>query len=235
MHTKDVLTELERMGTAKIRKAYQRHGVADPVCGVSLGDLRVLRKKLGTDQELAQTLWKTNVFEARLLVTMIADPALITNALVGSWAKDLDNYILTDALASLVAKAPCARRKISTWTRSTNEWIARAGWSLVAHAAMEADDTSDAVYEAHLATIEHKIHDRKNRVKDAMNSALIAIGIRNDHLRELAIAAARRIGKVDVDHGETNCKTPDAEEYIEKTRRHYAARAAKAAAKKRAR
>ncbi len=31
-----------------------------------------------------------------------------------------------------------------------------------------------------------------------------------------AIEAAKRIGKVEVDHGETNCKTPDAAPYIEK-------------------
>jgi hypothetical protein len=54
-------------------------------------------------------------------------------------------------------------------------------------------------------------------VRDAMNSALIAIGIRNSHLEELALSAAQRIGKVEVDHGKTNCKTPDAAAYIRRT------------------
>ena len=31
-----------------------------------------------------------------------------------------------------------------------------------------------------------------------------------------AVAAADRIGKVEVDHGETSCKTPEAVGYIEK-------------------
>jgi|SRR5829696_7030149 len=47
-----------------------------------------------------------------------------------------------------------------------------------------------------------------------MNGALIAIGIRNPALEKKAIAAAERIGKVEVDHGETGCKTPDAVPYI---------------------
>jgi hypothetical protein len=51
-----------------------------------------------------------------------------------------------------------------------------------------------------------------------MNSALISIGIRNDRMEKLAIAAAKRIGPVEVDHGETDCKTPDAEDYIKKAR-----------------
>ena len=61
-----------------------------------------------------------------------------------------------------------------------------------------------------------------------MNLALIAIGIYKPTLRKQAIAAARRIGKVEVDHGETSCKTPDAESYIVKA----AARNARPRAKK---
>ena len=49
-----------------------------------------------------------------------------------------------------------------------------------------------------------------------MNGALISIGIRNARLRKKALEAARRIGRVDVDHGETSCKTPDAVAAIQK-------------------
>ncbi|BCC12424.1 hypothetical protein BCM0074_2807 [Bacillus cereus] len=51
-----------------------------------------------------------------------------------------------------------------------------------------------------------------------MNSALIAIGIRNEDLEQIAIEVAHKIGKVQVDHGATSCKTPDAESYIKKAR-----------------
>ena len=50
--------------------------------------------------------------------------------------------------------------------------------------------------------------------KDPPSRAVIAIGLRNANLEKRAIAAARRIGKVEVDHGDTSCKTPDAEPYI---------------------
>ena len=65
------------------------------------------------------------------------------------------------------------------------------------------------------------------KYSDAMNNALIAIGIRNARLEKLAIAAARRIGKVEVDHGETSCKTNDAEAYIKKTKEHRKTKAKK--------
>jgi hypothetical protein len=53
-----------------------------------------------------------------------------------------------------------------------------------------------------------------------MNLTVICIGIRNAALRKLALASAKRIGKVEVDHGDTNCKTPDAAAYIKKTIAH---------------
>jgi hypothetical protein len=57
-----------------------------------------------------------------------------------------------------------------------------------------------------------------------MNRALIAIGCRSPGLRKLADAAAKRIGKVEIDHGDTACKTPDAAEYIERTWAHSTAK-----------
>ena len=49
-----------------------------------------------------------------------------------------------------------------------------------------------------------------------MNGELISIGAFKPALRKRAIEAAKRIGKVEVDHGETSCKTPDEAPYIEK-------------------
>jgi len=49
-----------------------------------------------------------------------------------------------------------------------------------------------------------------------MNNALIAIGGSIKSLREPALKVAKAVGKVEVDHGKTGCKTPDAARYIEK-------------------
>ena len=62
------------------------------------------------------------------------------------------------------------------------------------------------------------------RVSGAMRSWLLPASygmdllrdVRSPQLQKLALAAAKKIGKVEVDHGDTNCKTPDAVLYIEK-------------------
>jgi hypothetical protein len=84
--------------------------------------------------------------------------------------------------------------------------------------AMRNQDLPDRYFEKYLKTIEKEIHGRKNRVRDAMNGAMIAIGMRSAALEKKATVAAGKVGKVEVDHGETGCKTPDAITYIKKGR-----------------
>ena len=84
--------------------------------------------------------------------------------------------------------------------------------------AMRDQGLPDRYFEGHLKSIEKEIHGRKNRVRESMNGALIAIGMRSAALEKKATTSAARVGKVEVDHGETGCKTPDAALYIKKGR-----------------
>jgi 3-methyladenine DNA glycosylase AlkD len=225
----EVLQALEAAGTEQNRKVYRRHGVGENQFGVSYAALEALRKRTKVDHALARGLWATGNHDARILATKVADPRQCDGALLDAWAADLDNYVLADAFSALAAVAPPAREKAADWIASEDEWIASAGWNLVASLAMQDRTMPDEPFEAHLATIERTIHGRKNRVRHAMNGVLIAIGLRNDALETKALAAAGRIGKVDVDHGQTGCKTPDVAEYIAKSRDRVRRRAAKAA------
>ncbi|MGH9970185.1 MAG: DNA alkylation repair protein [Pyrinomonadaceae bacterium] len=190
--------------------------MADKQYGVSCASLAKLQKKIKTDHDLARQLWSSGVHDARVLATMIADPEKMTNKEIDLWAKDLSNYVLTDAFAGVVAKASSAQKKAEQWTKSTDEWIGSAGWQVLGRIASQ-DKLPDSYFEPYLATIQKTIHASKNRVRHAMNSALIAIGVRNTRLQAKALGVAGKIGKVEVDHGDTSCQTPDAAEYIAKT------------------
>ena len=92
-------------------------------------------------------------------------------------------------------------------------------------------DQDDDLFFEKLEVIENTIHDERNWVRYAMNQALIAIGVRNPVLTKKALSVAGRIGRVEVDHGETSCKTPDAGPYIKKTLAHRDKKAKKARAR----
>ncbi len=51
-----------------------------------------------------------------------------------------------------------------------------------------------------------------------MNGFIITCGIYKDDLHEKAMEAAKSVGKVHVNLGNTACKVPDAISYIEKAR-----------------
>ena len=114
-----------------------------------------------------------------------------------------------------ICTLPIAIERMEEWTKSDDEWIGRAGWSLLANIAIKNKMLQDDFFSPYLEEIKVNIHNEKIE-KEAMNRALIAIGIRNEDLERLAIEIAREIGKVQVDRGETSCKTPDAEPYIKK-------------------
>ena len=206
--------------------ASARHGVRAACYGVSYAELGKLRKRIGTDHELALALWKSGNHDAGVLATMVADPERMDARTLDAWAKDLDSYVITDAFSQLAAKSPAGPDRARKWIGSRSEWIAAAGWNVLGVLGASGA-LADEELETCLAEIEAGIHRAKNRVRHAMNGALIGIGGGGSAaLAKRATAAAKRIGKVEVDHGETGCKTPDAAGYIAKMRARRGGRAA---------
>lgn len=225
MDTRDALRELQSLGTQQNCTIYPRHGVSGPLYGVSYADLDKLQKKHGTDQQLAVELWQSGVHDARVLATMVADPQQCKARLLDAWLRDVDNYILAGALASLAASSPIARRCAQRWRARKNEWAAATGWNIVAELCVQGGVFTDGELETYLREIAEHIRAAPNRTRHSMNNALIAIGLCNDSMEKKALAAAKRIGKVEVDHGQTSCKTPDATAYIKKAAARKKARA----------
>ncbi len=215
MTHKQVMAALKKMGTAQNRKIYARHGAEGPLFGVSFANLHALRKQIKVDHPLAVDLWKSGNVDARTLATMIADPAQLDAATAQAWLQEISYGLLANQLGALVSRSPIAVTMLSRWTRSSKEYVRQSGYAVLCHLLKDApQDVSDDLCRSYLERIERQIHKSPNRAREAMNMAVISIGIAKPHLQRAAIATARRIGPVEVDHGETGCKTPEAEAYI---------------------
>jgi 3-methyladenine DNA glycosylase AlkD len=218
MDVSTALARLEAAGTEQNRKVYRRHGAPDPLFGVSFAVLDKLAGTAGRDQALAQALWASDVYDARVLACKVADPAAATEAGLDAWLDEIEVYVLVDVfVGSLAARVPGVRQRADRWSASTRDWTAQAGWDLYAHLALRDPAVDDAWCTALLDRIERSIHAAGNRTRHAMNGALIAVGSRNPALRAAAEAAAGRIGTVVVDHGQTGCRTPEAIPYLART------------------
>ncbi len=217
----EAMRELEKAGAAQTRKTYARHGAPEPMFGVSFATLKALTKQIDVDHELALALWDTGNFDAQNLAVKIVDPARMTPDDLDRWVRGSSWALMCGSYAAMLpAEGPHAAMKSVQWLNSPNERERTAGWTLLGQLAQRDVTSPDAVFEQRLAEIERTIHSAPNVEREVMNRTVIAIGCRNAALRKAALAAAKRIGKVEVDHGDTACKTPDAAEYIEKTWAH---------------
>lgn len=217
MTAKEILTTLKKLGKPQTAAIYKRHGSGDDVFGVLTSEIAKLQKKIKVDHALAMELWKTGNAEARILALQVADPGKLTRTAADGMAKDGPVRFVGSYLSALVARSPVADTTMRAWMSSPEEHLREAGYGILA--ARLKDDpgsVSDADAGKMLATIEKQIHRSPNWARRAMNGALISIGVFKPALRKKAVEAAQRIGKLEVDHGETSCKTPDAADYIEK-------------------
>jgi 3-methyladenine DNA glycosylase AlkD len=215
MNVEATVKALRAKGKPSAAKIYAKHGVTGETCGVPYADLNALAKKIGTDHTLALALWKTKLHDARVLATKVAAPERMSKTEITSWLADCEYYGISDAVSSIAVKVPGAEKLAREWASKKNEWTAAAGWNVYAALALEGQ--IDAKEGKKLLTeIKKDIHAAKNRVRHSMNGTLIALGGSMPELREAALAAAKSIGKVVVDHGDTGCVTPDAAGYIQK-------------------
>lgn len=218
MNAKETMATLKKMGTAQNVKVYRRHGAGNKLYGVSFADLNKLKKQIKTDHQLARQLWASGNTDARTLAIMVADPGQMTASEMDDWLSDISYYLLADLLGGLVAQSDLANRKLNKWAASKKEYVRQCGYVVLCSMLKDrAETVDDELCAEFLDKIERQIHRSPNRARHSMNMALTAIGIYKPRFRKKTISAARRIGKVEVDHGETSCKTPDAESYILKS------------------
>lgn len=210
------MTVLEKLGTEQTRKTWARHGAKGPMFGVLFGELFKLMKRIDVDHELARDLWATGNVDARNLAMKIADPLVMTPDELDRWAIENPMRMCSLYVATLAAEGPHARTKVGEWLNSPNERLRALGWTLLGRLS-DLDESFPEDQLVHgVQVIEESIHAAPNEVKHDMNRALITMGGRSSALRKAVLAAAKRIGEVTVDHGDTACKTPDVAETVAK-------------------
>ena len=211
-----VMSFLEKVGTAQARKIYLRHGMEEPMFGVSFADLGKLQKRIGVDHDLAEQLFATRNADAVNLAVKIADPARMSPEDLDRWAGVFKSRMCGGYIAHLTVESPHGRRMADQWRSAGDDRRGCAGWNVVGGLAMRDPSVPDAWFAERLGEIERGIHAAANRTREAMNMAMISIGGRSPALHVAALAVAKKVGKVEVDHGETSCETPDARPYLEK-------------------
>ena len=217
-----VMEELERKGSEKTRRTYARHGIDIPMFGVSVADLKTVAKRIRGNQALAMQLYDTGNYDAMYLAGMVADGSQMSKQQLERWANTAGCDTLAAYTVTWVAtESPFARELAVKWINSKKDNIAVCGWSTYAGIVATTLDTELDLDEIKglVERVVSEIHDAPNKVRYAMNQFVIAVGGYVKPLLQHAKKAAKTIGAVSVDMGDTACKVPRALEYIEKIER----------------
>lgn len=222
MKLDDVMKALAAKASPTTKKTLLRHGAVEPLFGVRIGDLKPLQKQLKGQQAIALELYATKNSDAMYLAGLVADGAQMTRAELDRWARGATWHMIAGSTVPWVAaEHPQAVAIAQKWIDSPKELIATAGWATLASVVATVPDDQLPLkgLEALLNRCVKTIQTAPNRVRYVMNSFVICCGTYVAPLGDKAIRAARGMGAVDVDMGDTACQVPDAESYILKCRR----------------
>jgi 3-methyladenine DNA glycosylase AlkD len=195
----EVLDSLRRLADPKRLEGMARFGIdTRTALGVTVTELRTLARRLERDHALAAELWKSGIHEARILASIVDEPDAVTERQMESWVREFDSWDLCDQVCmNLFDRTRFAFDKALEWSAREPEFEKRAGFALMATAAVHRRDVPDRAFHAFLPRIQDEATDDRNYVKKAVSWALRQIGKRSAGLHARAIVTAHRIEAID--------------------------------------
>ncbi len=188
--------------------------------GIGLTKLKKLAKQLGgPDAAFAEALRSEPVWECRILAILLEDPKELTVEQATRQVESLDFWMLSYVWCTTLApRLPYRNELAERWIDEPDDIKRRWGWMIVAEIAKADKFPGDEAFRPLLSRIERELPGGENFVRDAMNNALLAIGMRSAALRTKALAVAKAIGPVVVDYGDNACKAVDVTAHLNSER-----------------
>jgi 3-methyladenine DNA glycosylase AlkD len=161
--------------------------------GIPMPRIRALAKGKKS-HELALKLWESEVHEARMLASMVDEPAKVSREQMDQWVRQFDAWDVCDGVClNLLSKTPYAKEFALTWCHEEKEFVRRAGFVLMAVLALHEKKVGDEYFDPFFPLIMEYAWDGRNFVKKALNWALRQIGKKNPALRVKALETAEKM------------------------------------------
>lgn len=198
MTTQRIIAKLKSYANPKNIEGMARFGINPKnTLGVSIPVLRKMAKEIGKNHNLALSLWKSKIHEAKILAALIDEIKLVDEKQMEEWVKDFDSWDVCDQVCmNLFDKTTFSHKKAMEWSKRKEEFIKRAGFALVSSLAFHDKNIHDKEFIKFFPIIKRESTDERNFVKKAVNWALRQIGKRSPYLKKEAIKTAGKILKL---------------------------------------
>jgi 3-methyladenine DNA glycosylase AlkD len=191
------VSELKRVAVDdSVQKlAYFGANPANPI-GVCATDIKRIVKSLPKSHNLALAFWETNIYEMRVIASLIDPPDAVTPAQMDDWTACFDCWSICDCCCNyLYVRTPFAHSKAMEWSDDGREYVRRAGFVMMAVIALHDKKADDSAFDKFFQKIDEYSTDNRNFVKKAVNWALRQIGKRNYALNAKAIEIAGKLAQ----------------------------------------
>jgi 3-methyladenine DNA glycosylase AlkD len=194
--TAEVLGRLRALADPARLEGMARHGIGGgETLGVTVAELRGLAKELGRSHALAAGLWSSGVHEARILASLVEEPAAVDERQLDDWAAAFDSWDLCDQVCqNLVRHTPFARSRALEWSGRPEPFVKRAGFAVMAGLAVADKRADDDRFEPFLRAVAERADDDRPIVRKGASWALRQIGKRSPGLHARAVETARELG-----------------------------------------
>jgi hypothetical protein len=219
MNTAEVLKLLEE--NQNPRGIANWNKMAQPVdkltsFGIGLTQLRKLAKGIGRDHELAQSLWQSDNYDAKVIGLLVGEPKKLTREQAESQVEQLHHGMLAHVFSSCdatLAKTAYVVELSVLWTRSEDPARRQCGYGLLYEISKDKRKKApdDAFFLNEVGHIGATQEGETGGVRLAMASALMGVGKRNKTLNAAALAVARELGPV---HATPGCDPFDAVKHL---------------------
>jgi len=208
----DILNELSPLANETTQRIYTKQGIQEKILGINKGPLRKLALKIKTNHKLGLELWESNIFEARIISSMILDPAQLDITSLGNLIKQSTSTMVIDELTFEVFESiKDPKTYIDQWMDHPDLRLQRSAWNMaivLIHRKKLPDQEMEDLY----TIIEEKLLSTEPIVQYEMNRCLCEIGITHPKFTERCLALGERLGlykEIKVSKGCTSPYAPD--------------------------
>ena len=186
--------------------------------GIGLTVQRKLAKKIGKNRALAQELWATDNYDAKVLGLLIDEPKKVTIEQAEQQVEQLNSGMLRHVFSSCdatLAKSPIAFELSKRWLVSEDPVRRSCAYGLVYELSKKrAKAYTDEFFMSIIDNITTHFESEPKSVRLAMGGALMGIGKRNVNLNQAALKLAQAIGPIDFNEDGKKCDPFDVAKHL---------------------
>lgn len=172
--------------------------------GIGLTKLRKYAKTVGRDPKLARTLWKSKVYEAKVIGLLIDDPKTMTMEQAEQQVEELDGGFLAHVFSTCgapLAKTSFVVELADKWIDSDDPVRRRCGYGLLYEISKSKKKSApdEDYFLGHIKRIDERRSKQETDSLMCMANALMGMGMRTKTLNAAALKVANAIGPIDFD------------------------------------